>query len=125
MPWSGGTRPCTCLPVLLRWPTRYSAPAPCERARYFRGLVFLGQAKGVQPIRLPFNSLLVPARQIAARVAPSKLARYSAALVFLPLKPSARDWAALPHGALLRELYARKVRKEGDCCQLRVGARAE
>jgi len=26
---------------------------------------------------------------------------------------------------MLRELYTRKVRKEGDCCQLRVGARAE
>jgi leucyl aminopeptidase len=69
--------------------------------------------------------LLVPVRQIAARVPPGKLARYSAAIVFLPLKPSARDWAALPHGALLRELYTSKVRKEGDCCQLRVGARAE
>ena len=45
--------------------------------------------------------------------------------MFLPLKPSAGDWAAVPHGDALRELYARKVRKEGDCCQLRVGARAE
>jgi leucyl aminopeptidase len=88
-------------------------------------LVFLGQAKGYRPIRLPFNSLLVPTRQVAARVAPSKLARYSAAVLFLPLKPSTRDWAALPHGTQLRELYTRKVRKEGDCCQLRVGARAE
>jgi leucyl aminopeptidase len=26
---------------------------------------------------------------------------------------------------MLRELYAKKIRKEGDCCQLRVGARAE
>jgi leucyl aminopeptidase len=77
------------------------------------------------PIRLPYDALLVPVRQIAARVAPSKLAGYAAAVVFLPLKPSPADWAALPHGNLLRELYVRKVRKEGDCCQLRVGARAE
>ena len=46
IPWPGGTRPCRCPRVLLRWPTRYSAPAPCERAHYLRGLVFLGQAKG-------------------------------------------------------------------------------
>ncbi len=31
----------------------------------------------------------------------------------------------MPHGKVLRELYARKVQKEGDCCHLRVGARAE
>jgi len=77
------------------------------------------------PIRFPFRTLIVPARQIPARISAAKLAGYSAALVFLPLKPSAADWAALPHGPMLRELYARRVRKEGDCCQLRVGARAE
>ena len=60
------------------------------------------------PIRLPFNSLLVPVRQIGPRVSASKLAGYSAAIVFLPLKPSAADWAAVPHGDVLRELYARK-----------------
>jgi len=31
----------------------------------------------------------------------------------------------LPHGGVLRELFARKVRKEGDSFHLRVGARAE
>jgi leucyl aminopeptidase len=78
------------------------------------------------PIRLPFENLIVPVRQIRARISPSTLARHAAAIVFLPLKPSADDWAALPHGAAaLRALYARKVRKEGDCCQLRVGAGAE
>jgi leucyl aminopeptidase len=77
------------------------------------------------PIRLPFRTLTVPVRQIGPRVSASKLAGYSAALVLLPLKPSAADWAAVPHGTLLRELYARKVQKEGDFCQLRVGARAE
>jgi leucyl aminopeptidase len=77
------------------------------------------------PIRIPFRTLTVPVRQIAARVSASKLAAYSAAVVLLPQKPSAADWAAVPHGAPLRELYARKVRKAGDYCQLRVGARAE
>jgi leucyl aminopeptidase len=77
------------------------------------------------PIRLPFSSLLVPVRQIAARVPASKLRRYTAAVVFLPLKPTAADWAALPHGSVLRQLYTRKVQKEGDCCQLRVGTGAE
>ncbi|HEX4151727.1 MAG TPA: leucyl aminopeptidase family protein [Steroidobacteraceae bacterium] len=77
------------------------------------------------PIRLPFRSLTVPVRQIAPRVSASKLSRYAAAVVLLPLKPSATDWAAVPHAAMLRELYARKVQKEGDCCQLRVGARAQ
>ncbi|HEX4151080.1 MAG TPA: leucyl aminopeptidase family protein [Steroidobacteraceae bacterium] len=77
------------------------------------------------PIRLPFENLVVPVRQTRARVSVSTLARHSAAIVFLPLKPSAADWAALPQGDALRELYARKVRKEGDCCQLRVGAGAE
>jgi leucyl aminopeptidase len=76
-------------------------------------------------IRFPFRTLTVPVRQIAPRVSASKLAGYSAAVVFLPLKLSAASWAAVPHGPLLRELYARKVQKEGDFCQLRVGARAE
>lgn len=100
-------------------------PSAMRKSALSSGFGFSRSSKGVQPIRLPFNSLLIPTQQTAARVAPSKLARYSAAVVFLPLKPSARDWAALPHGALLRELYARRIRKEGDCCQLRVGARAE
>jgi leucyl aminopeptidase len=77
------------------------------------------------PTRLPFNSLLVPVRQIGARLSASKLARYSAAIVFLPLKPTRTDWAALPHADMLRDLYALKVRKEGDSVQLRVGERAE
>ena len=78
------------------------------------------------PIRLPFDSLRVPVRHLGGRAAVSTLTRYAAAIVFLPLKPSADDWAALPPAAAaLRELYTRKIRKEGDCCQLRVGARAE
>ena len=77
------------------------------------------------PTRLPFDQLLVPVRQISARPSASLLARYSSALVFLPLAPSAADWRALPHGAVLHGLYARKVRKAGDCFHLRVGAQAE
>ncbi len=77
------------------------------------------------PIRFPFRSLTVPVRQIAPRVSAPKLTQYSAAVVFLPLKPSAADWAGVPHAAMLRGLYVRTVQKEGDCCRLRVGARAE
>ncbi|MGP0055047.1 MAG: M17 family metallopeptidase [Steroidobacteraceae bacterium] len=74
---------------------------------------------------MPFNSLLVPVRRTAARLVPSRLARYPAAILLLPLRPARADWAALPHGALLRDLYGRKVRKEGDSFQTRVGDHAE
>src|SRR6202035_2997809 len=77
------------------------------------------------PTRLRFDQLLVPVRQIGARITASMLARYSSALVFLPLAPTEADWKELPHGAVLRGLYARKVRKAGDCFHLRVGARAQ
>src|SRR5258707_13483881 len=77
------------------------------------------------PTRLPYDQLLVPVRQIGARITVSLLARYSSALVFLPLTPSEADWRALPHGAVLRGLYADKVRKAEDCLHLRVGARAQ
>src|SRR5882724_5532869 len=65
------------------------------------------------PTRLPYDQLLVPVRQIGARITVSLLARYPSALVFLPLAPSEADWRALPHGAVLRGLYAQKVRKAG------------
>jgi leucyl aminopeptidase len=77
------------------------------------------------PTRLPFDQLLVPVRQIGARISASLLARYSSAMVFLPLTPTEADWKALPHGAVLRGLYERKVRKAGDCFHLRVGAQAQ
>ncbi len=77
------------------------------------------------PTRLPLDQLLVPVRQIGARITSSLLARYDSALVFLPLTPTEADWRALPHAAVLRDLYARKVRKAGDCFHLRVGARAQ
>src|SRR5271169_6713325 len=77
------------------------------------------------PTRLALDQLLVPVRQISARLTASLLARYTSALVFLPLAPTEADWKALPHGAVLRGLYARKVRKAGDCFHLRVGARAQ
>jgi len=75
--------------------------------------------------RLPFDQLLVPVRRIGATITASLLTRYSSAILFLPLSPSEADWKALPHGALLRGLYGRKVHKAGDCFHLRVGARAE
>jgi leucyl aminopeptidase len=77
------------------------------------------------PIRLPFDQLLVPTRQVGASVTSRVLSRYSSALLFLPLHPSEADWLALPYGSLLRALFARKVRKAGDTFHLRVGPRAE
>jgi leucyl aminopeptidase len=76
------------------------------------------------PIRLPLSSLLVPARFTALRPSASTLARYAGALVLLPLKPTSACWSALPDGERLRSLYARRVRKEGDHCEVRVGPRA-
>jgi leucyl aminopeptidase len=77
------------------------------------------------PTRLPLDQLLVPVRHIGARPTASLLSRYDSALVFLPLTPTEADWKAMPHGAVLRTLFARKVHKAGDCFHLRVGARAE
>src|SRR5258708_20017354 len=77
------------------------------------------------PTRLPFDHLLVPVRQIGSRISESILARYASALLFLPLAPSQTDWNALPHGALLRALHERKVRKAGDTFHLRVGPKAQ
>jgi leucyl aminopeptidase len=77
------------------------------------------------PIRLPFSSLRVPVRQIGSPPPSSKFARYECAIVFLPPEPGPSDWAALPHGALLRALHRRKDRKPGDTLQLRVGENAE
>jgi leucyl aminopeptidase len=77
------------------------------------------------PIRLPLDRLLVPVRHIGARVSSSILARYAGALLFLPVAPSDGDWKALPHAALLRALFERKVRKAGDTFHLRVGAQAQ
>jgi len=77
------------------------------------------------PTRLPFDQLLVPVRQIGSRMTESMLARYASALLFLPLAPSQADWHALPHGAVLRALHERKVRKAGDTFHLRVGPRAQ
>src|ERR1700690_993440 len=75
--------------------------------------------------RLPLDQLLVPVRQIGAHITARTLARYGSALLFLPLAPSQTDWNALPHGALLRTLYERKVRKAGDTFHLRVGPEAQ
>jgi leucyl aminopeptidase len=77
------------------------------------------------PIRLPFEQLLVPVRQSGARVSAASLARHSSAVLLLSAEPSAADWDALPQGALLKSLFAAKVRKAGDCFQVRVGAQAQ
>jgi leucyl aminopeptidase len=77
------------------------------------------------PTRIPFGSLSVPVRQSGARLTEAKLARFECAIVFLPQAPVADDWAALPFGALLRDLYRRKGAKPGDYVQLKVGAHAE
>ena len=77
------------------------------------------------PTRLALGSLLVPVRQSRARLTAAKLARYSCAIVLLPPAPSGEDWAALPHGGLLRDLYQRKGRKSGDSIQLKVGPHAQ
>jgi leucyl aminopeptidase len=76
------------------------------------------------PTRLPLDQLLVPVRQIGTRISASILSRYDSALLFLPLAPSEADWKALPGGAVLRALHARKVRKAGDAFHLRVGPEA-
>lgn len=76
-------------------------------------------------IRLPFDELLVPVRQIGARVSAAALTRYSSAVLILPAAPTEADWKALPHAALLRALYQQKPRKTGDILKLRVGAQAQ
>src|SRR5580693_7227646 len=77
------------------------------------------------PIRLPFEQLLVPVRQSGARVGAASLARHSSAILLLAPQPSAADWSALPHGALLKRLFADKVRKAGDSFHVRVGTQAQ
>jgi leucyl aminopeptidase len=77
------------------------------------------------PTRLPFDQLIVPVHPIGPRITASRLAGYSSALVFLPVAPTEADWRALPHGAVLRGLFASKARKAGDCFHLRVGTRAQ
>jgi leucyl aminopeptidase len=77
------------------------------------------------PTRLPLDRLLVPVRQLGARVSEAALARYASALLFLPLAPSVADWSVLPHSTILRSLYERKIRKVGDTFHLRVGPNAQ
>jgi leucyl aminopeptidase len=77
------------------------------------------------PTRLPFDQLLVPARQMGSRITAGILGRYASALLFLPLAPSPTDWQALPYATLLRALFERKVRKAGDTFHLRVGPQAQ
>src|ERR1700761_4805026 len=77
------------------------------------------------PLRLPLDQLLVPARQIGARITASILSRYASAVLLLPVSPLEVDWEALPQGTMLRALHAKKIRKAGDSFHLRVGAEAQ
>ena len=77
------------------------------------------------PTRLPLDSLLIPVRQISARLTPAKLTKYPCVVLFLSASPTAEDWAAVPHGGLLKDLYRRKTRNPGEMVQLTVGAHAE
>ena len=77
------------------------------------------------PIRLPLGSLIAPLRRLGGRPTAAKLSRYGASILLLPVEPRAALWAALPHGALLRNLYLRKGRKPGDSISARVGANAQ
>jgi leucyl aminopeptidase len=77
------------------------------------------------PIRLPFDELIVPVRQIGARVTAASLTRHASAIVLLPVTPAEADLYALPHAALLRALYHEKPRKAGDILKLRLGPRAQ
>ena len=76
--------------------------ANCQRYRLptctlSSGFGFSRSSKGIglrfhdMPTRLPFDQLLVPVRQIGAHITASRLARYSSALVFLPLEPTEAD----------------------------------
>lgn len=74
--------------------------------------------------RLPLASLLVPVRRVAAMLTPSRLARYSSAILLLPFAPRAVDWSKIPFGAVLRKLYDSTPRKAGDFFTIRLGAHA-
>ncbi len=77
------------------------------------------------PIRLPFEQLVVPVRQIGAAVGETVLARYSSAVLLLTWQPSAADLSSLPHASLLKPLIKAKIRKAGDSFHLAVGPQAE
>lgn len=77
------------------------------------------------PTRLPLGSLLVPVRQIGARLDAARFARYACVIVFLPATPTAEDWDGLPRGTMLRDLHGRAGRKPGEFLQLRVGEHAQ
>ena len=76
------------------------------------------------PTRLPFDHCSCPCAKSARGLPHRSSPAIRAPCCSCRSTPTAADWAALPHGAVLRALYARKVRKAGDCFHLRVGARA-
>src|ERR1700760_1028467 len=102
-------------PVKMATSSKRAAPDPAAPRRYLQGLVFHGQARvrraiSHMAIRLPFEKLLVSTRQSTARITASRLSRYESAIVLLPSGAGAADFRVLPHGAVLREIYGRKIR---------------
>ena len=77
------------------------------------------------PLRLPFETLSVPARQSRARVTEATLARHGSALLLLPVGCAAPLLRELPHGERLHRLISERLKKPGDSLEARVGARAE
>jgi leucyl aminopeptidase len=77
------------------------------------------------PNLLPSAALSTPVREIRGKATASRLSRYAAAVLLLPPEPAEADWAALPHAAAVRGVFAQKKRKAGDFFELRCGKRAE
>ncbi len=77
------------------------------------------------PTRLPLGSLLTPVITTKPLIGSAKLARYSSAILLLPVAPADGAWTALPHGSLLRGVFHRESRKAGDFFSVRAGARGE
>ncbi len=77
------------------------------------------------PNLLPPAALSTPVREIRGKITASRLSGYAAAVLLLPPAPVEADWAALPHGAAVRGVFAQKKRKAGDFFELRCGKRAE
>src|ERR1700712_2270870 len=77
------------------------------------------------PLRLPFETLSVPARQSRARVSEATLARHASALLLLPVDCPPSMLRQLPHGERLHRLISERRKKAGDSLEARIGERAE
>ncbi len=74
---------------------------------------------------LPLDSLTVPVALRAARIGERGLARYRAAIMLLPAKPSRDTWSGAPHAEVVRALHARKARRAGDVLEATLGESAQ